>query len=202
MFHWMDIKNIWYHSPPLHLWLQQKRNFDKLRLMRYLQWLSAWLGHWMQSSWCIVGRGFSRVEKAEQKIENFSKFLSGWEYKYLTQRVGIAGCWWLETEQHDLTEFVRSNVFVRGLLPNMLLISVDVLRCEGYQPLAQVALRDCAVPSLEIFKSCLDCGCGYPALGGPPWAEGWTRGLWEISLNYSLIAHISHGGRNCRENTK
>lgn len=42
MFHWMDIKNIWYHSLPLRLWLQQKRNFDKLRLMRYLQGLWAW----------------------------------------------------------------------------------------------------------------------------------------------------------------
>lgn len=166
MFHWTDIKNIWYHSLPLHLWLQQKRSFDKLRLMRYLQQLSAWLGHWMHSSWCIVGRGFSRVKKAEQKIKNFSKFLSGWEYKCLTQWVGTAGCWWLETEQCDLAEFARASVIVGGLLPNMLLIAVDVLLCEGYQPLAQVALRVCAVPSLEIFKSCLECVCGYPALSG------------------------------------
>lgn len=56
MFHWMDIKSIWYRSPPLRLWLQQKRNFDKLRLMRYLRCLRAWVGNWVQRSKHIIGK--------------------------------------------------------------------------------------------------------------------------------------------------
>lgn len=72
MFHWMDIKNIWYHNPPLHLWLQQKRNFDKLRLKRYLKYLQACVGSGVEFQ-MYCREIFSRVTKGRTENGKFQK---------------------------------------------------------------------------------------------------------------------------------
>ena len=55
-----------------------------------------------------------------------------------------------------------------------------VLHCESDQARAQVFQGCCRVSILRNIQKAPGHGPGQPALGGPAWAGGWTRGLPEI----------------------